>query len=384
MSAAEPATKRIALFTGNYNHIMDGVSITLNRLVAHLERTGSEVLIFGPTVDEPAFEHNGTLVPVPSIPMPGRDEYRISVRLPRDIRRRLAEFDPDIVHIATPDVLGLKARAYAIEHDKPIVASYHTHFSSYLKYYHMSLLVPVLWSYLRWFYSECEHIYVPTNSMADVLREHGISDGLELWPRGVHIDRFHPKHRSMEWRRALGIADDEVVISFISRLVVEKGPDVYARTVRSLVDDGLPVRGLIVGDGPAQGIIEEHLPDAVFVGHLTGEDLTEAYASSDIFLFPSETETFGNVTLEAMASGLPTVCADATGSKSLVRHGETGFLVPPGDDAAFVAHTRALVEDAEMRAQFGRTAREVASMYSWPIILGRIDDFYNQLLAGAA
>lgn len=372
--------KRIALFTGNYNHIMDGVSITLNRLVAYLERTGSEVLVFGPTVDRPAFEHTGTLVPVPSIPMPGRDEYRISLRLPRDVRLRLEEFDPDIVHVATPDVLGLKARAYAIEHDKPIVASYHTHFSSYLKYYHMSALVPLMWSYLRWFYAECEHIYVPTTSMADVLREEGIDRGLEIWPRGVYIDRFHPDHRSMEWRRSRGLGDDEVVIAFISRLVLEKGPDIYARTVHALRDEGLPVRGLIVGEGPARHVIEEHLPAGVFTGHLTGEDLSTAYASSDIFLFPSETETFGNVTLEAMASGLPAVCADATGSSSLVLHGETGFLVPPGDETAFVLHTRALVEDTALRRRMGRRAREVATDYSWPVILGRIDDYYDRLL----
>lgn len=372
--------KRIALFTGNYNHIMDGVSITLNRLVAYLEQTGSEVLVFGPTIDEPAFEHTGTLVPVPSIAMPGRDEYRISVRLPRDVRRRLADFDPDIVHIATPDVLGLKARAYAIEHDKPIVASYHTHFSSYMKYYHMSVLVPLLWLYLRWFYAECDHIYVPTTSMAHVLREHGIKEGLEIWPRGVYVDRFHPEHRSLEWRRARGLADDEIVIAFISRLVVEKGPDIFARVVHALKEEGLPVHALVVGEGPARPEIEEYLPAAVFAGHLTGEELSTAYASSDIFLFPSETETFGNVTLEAMASGLPTVCANATGSRSLVLDGETGFLVTSGDEEAFVRHTRALVEDAALRERFGRRAREVSTAYSWPIILGRIDDFYNRLL----
>lgn len=373
--------KRIALFTGNYNHIMDGVSITLNRLVAYLERTGSQVLVFGPTIDEPAFEHSGTLVPVPSIPMPGRDEYRISLRLPGPVRDRLAAFNPDIVHIATPDVLGLKARAYAIENEKPIVASYHTHFSSYLKYYHMSVLETAMWSYLRWFYSECEHIYVPTSSMADVLREHGIEEGLEIWPRGVYIDRFHPDHRSLQWRRDHGITDEEVVVAFVSRLVLEKGPDVYARTVQTLRDEGLPVRGLIVGEGPAREMIEQHLPGAVFAGHLTGADLSAAYASSDIFLFPSETETFGNVTLEAMASGLPTVCADATGSSSLVHDGETGYLVPPGDDASFARQTRALVEDTELRGRLGRRARDVATRYSWPVILGRIDDYYNRLLS---
>lgn len=372
--------KRIALFTGAYNHIADGVSLTLNRLVRYLLDHDSDVLVFAPTSDRPAIEHAGRLEPMPSIAMPGRPEYRISLGLSSDNRTVLDAFDPTLVHIATPDIGGLQALAWAERRGLPIVASYHTHFSSYLSFYRMGPLEHAMWSYLRWFYGHCRQVYVPSSSMADVLVAHGIRDGLELWPRGVDTRLFNPGRRSMVFRRRHGFEDHEVVVSFISRLVIEKGLDVYADTVAALRDAGCPVRALVVGDGPACDMIRERLPRAVFTGHLSGEDLAEAYASSDVFLFPSETETFGNVTLEAMASGIPTVCANATGSRSLVLDGQTGFLVLPREPGAFVAALRTLVRDDDLRIRMGQAAHAEALNYTWPLILGRINAFYDSLL----
>jgi phosphatidylinositol alpha 1,6-mannosyltransferase len=165
---------KLAIFTGNYNHIRDGVSLTLNRLVAFLERENVDTLVFGPTANPPAFQHTGTLVPVPSISMPGRPEYRITVAFPKNSRKKLEEFDPDIIHIATPDILGYKALRWAMVNNKPVVASYHTHFSSYLKYYKLSLFEPLSWKYLRWFYSKCNTVFVPSESMADILELNGV------------------------------------------------------------------------------------------------------------------------------------------------------------------------------------------------------------------
>lgn len=371
---------RLALFTGNYNHIADGVSLTLNRLVAFLEAHGVEVLVFGPTVADPPMDHAGTLVPLPSIAAPGRPEYRLTTRLPRAVRERLEAFGPTLVHIATPDVGGYRALRWAKGNGVPVVASYHTHFSSYLKYYGVSALEGLLWEYARWFYGQCEHVYVPSRSMAAVLRSHEISDGLRLWERGVDTDRFHPRHRDPAWRRKLGVRGDDVLVTFVGRLVWEKGLHVFADVAEGLRAQGLPARTLIVGDGPARADLEARLPQTIFTGHLGGDALARAYASSDVFLFPSDTETFGNVTLEAMASGLPTVCADATGSSELVQHGTTGYLAPPGHAPSFLDYTAGLVRDADLRTRMGAHALDCAERYSWDAILERLLGYYHDVL----
>jgi glycosyltransferase involved in cell wall biosynthesis len=372
--------RRIALFTGAYNHIADGVSLTLNRLVAHLERTGAEVRVFAPTVDDPPVEHAGTLVPVPSVAAPGRSDYRVATHLPRSVRKKIERFDPTLFHIATPDLVGRQALSLAKSSDVPAVASYHTHFSSYLKYYRLHLLEGLLWTYLRRFYQRCRHVYVPSPSMAEVLRSHGITQGLRLWKRGVDTTRFHPEKRSLAWRRHHGIADDEVVVSFVGRLVWEKGLDVYADVIETLRERGVAHRSLVVGDGPARAELAERLPNAIFTGHLEDDALPRAYASSDVFLFPSDTETFGNVTLEAMACGLPAVCADATGSTSLVRDGETGFLAPAGDVEGFAGYVQRLGREPELRRAMSRRATERAQNFEWETVLERLVGYYDEIL----
>lgn len=375
---------RVALFTGAYNHIADGVSRTLNRLVAHLEERGFAVRVFAPTTSTPQVAHKGTLVPVPSVSAPGRPDYRISLGLSPDVRRELSAFGPDLYHIATPDLLGLQAMRYARRRGLPVVASYHTHFASYLQYYRLQILEPLVWTYLRWFYAQCTHVYVPSESMRAVLDENGIRQGVKLWERGVDTALFHPGRRSREWRDSLGFADDDVVIAFVSRLVWEKGLRRMADVLQRLSASGVRFRTLIVGDGPAREELAAMLPDAVFTGYLEGEALATAYASTDVFLFPSDTETFGNATLEAMASGTPTVCARATGSATLVRDGETGFLIPASDVAGFVQRLKELVEDARLRTSMARAAREAAMHYDWHAVLQRIVGYYDEILQSDA
>jgi len=383
-AGVEAIPVRVALFTGNYNHIADGVSRTLNRAVAYLEKVGASVLVFGPTVDDPPMRHAGELVPVPSVAAPGRGEYRVSVRFPRSAQARLEAFAPTLVHIATPDVLGVRALRWARREGVPVVSSYHTHFASYLKYYRLHGLEPVVWRYMRWFYGQCEQIYVPSPSMADVLRAHGIQHGLRIWERGVRTDHYHPRNRDLSWRRVRGLADDDIVVTFISRLVWEKGLSVYVDVVTRLREAGFPIRALIVGEGPARAGLEAQLPDdSVFTGYLEGEDLARAFACSDVFLFPSDTETFGNVTLEAMASGVPAVCADATGSATLVNHGTTGLLARPRDVDDFFEHTLRLVADAGLRASFGAAARQAAEPYDWDVVLARLHGYYREVLSAS-
>ncbi|HET6568403.1 MAG TPA: glycosyltransferase family 1 protein [Rhodothermales bacterium] len=372
--------RRIALFTGAYNHIADGVSLTLNRLVSHMERTGADVLVFAPTVENPPVEHAGTLVPIPSISAPGRAEYRVALGLPHSARRRLAEFQPTLFHIATPDILGNQALRLAQKWGVPAVASYHTHFSSYLKYYGFEEFEGFLWKYLRRFYRHCEHVYVPSHSMAAVLRAHEITKGLRIWQRGVNTRLFNPERRSMTWRQTLDVAEREVLITFVGRLVWEKGLGVYADVIEALHEQGIPHRSMVVGDGPARSELSERLPETIFTGHLDGDALARAYASSDVFFFPSDTETFGNVTLEAMACGLPAVCADATGSSSLVRHGVSGFLAPAGDNDVFFEYVSRLATDAGLRFTMGENAVLLARQYEWDAVLSRIAGYYDEIL----
>lgn len=370
---------RIALFTGAYNHIADGVSLTLNRLVDFLGQKGAEVRVYAPTIPKPPLAHAGILVPVRSIQAPGRPDYRVSLGLSRDAHSDLIRFRPNLFHIATPDFLGLSALRTAKRSATTVVASYHTHFASYLDYYRLGVLEGATWKYLRWFYDQCRHVYVPTPSMLRVLRGHGISSDLRLWPRGVESDRFNPSRRSLGWRRSRGIADNDVTVAFVSRLVAEKGLGVLVDVLKGLEARGIPHKAVIVGDGPERESLAASLPRAVFEGHLKGENLATAYASSDVFLFPSETETFGNVTLEAMSSGLPAVVADATGSNALVQDGMTGFLAPPRNSAAFLDRVANLVTDAELRSRMGAAARLAAEGYEWSRVLGQIQSYYEEL-----
>jgi phosphatidylinositol alpha 1,6-mannosyltransferase len=374
---------RIALFTGAYNHIADGVSRTLNRLVAYLESDGFEVRVFAPTSDAPQVDHAGTLVPVPSVAIPGRPDYRFSLGLTPSVRRELEHFAPTMYHIATPDLLGLQALLHGRRAGIPIVASYHTHFASYLQYYRLSRLEPLVWRYLRWFYAQCKEVYVPSESMIAVLEEQGLGGDLKLWERGVDTDLFRPEARSMSWRRERGIGNDEVVIGFVSRLVLEKG----LRRMMAIFDDlrsrGVSFCVMIVGDGPARDELEAGIPNAVFTGYLEGADLARAYASSDVFLFPSDTETFGNATLEAMASGLPVVCAEATGNKTLVDEGANGYRVPSDDVRGFADKLEGLVLDPDLRANMGVAGYSRAQSYSWHHVLAKIGGYYRSTLGAA-
>lgn len=379
LGARSTRALRVALVTGSYNYIQDGVALTLNRMVGFLESRGVEVLVFAPVGDSPAFAHRGEVVPVASIAAPGRGEYRAALGLPREPRRRLLSFSPDILHIATPDLLGHAALRLGQRMGWPIVASYHTRFETYLKYYGLGILTPALTGVVRDFYNACREIYVPSPSMIEVLRDDGVTGDIRLWPRGVDTERFNPRARSQAWRSRRGIGPDDVVIAFVSRLVKEKRIAEVARVLSRLRTAGTPHRALFVGDGPERALLEKEVPGGLFEGFLTGDGLATAYASSDIFLFPSDTETFGNVTLEAMASGLPTVCADATGSRSLVDPGVTGYLAAVGDVAGLFDAVARLAADRALRRRLGEAARIRSLTFSWDEAMGGLLARYTAL-----
>lgn len=375
------ANIKVAIFTGNYNHIRDGVSLTLNRLVSFLLGNNVDVLIFAPTIDEPALDHAGTLIAVPSKKLPGRPEYRVSTGLPDQQRVTLGEYNPDLIHIATPDILGFKALKWALKHKKPVVSSFHTHFSSYLKYYNIGFLEPILWKYLSWFYNHCEQVYVPSKSMADILKEYSIKSDLKIWARGIDTELYNPSKKDEEWRERMGFEPSDIIITYVSRLVWEKNPELFADVVKRLQSKYKQVKALVVGDGPALKGLKEMFPNAVYTGFLKGDDLAASYANSDIFFFPSDTETFGNVTLEAMASGLPCVVADATGSKSLVEHEENGYVIPVENREEFYRSIEKLVTDSTARHRMGISSLEKSKQYTWSAINNRLLTFYKEVLS---
>jgi phosphatidylinositol alpha 1,6-mannosyltransferase len=371
---------RLALFSGNYNCVRDGANQALNRLVAYLERRGARVRIYSPTAKDPAFEPTGTLVSVPSIPVPFRPEYRLALGLTRRALSDLEAFGPTIVHLSAPDLLGHAAQELAVRRGIPIVASVHTRFEAYLKYYRLGGLESPAKRCLTRFYNRCRHVYVPSDCMARQLRADGVSSEIRAWSRGVDRALFDPARRDFAWRRALGIADDETVVAFVGRLVLEKGLEPFVDALELLKSRELGYRVLIAGDGPARDWLEARLPGALYLGHLTGVDLARAYASADIFFNPSSTEAFGNVTVEAMASGLPTVCANATGSSSIVRDRITGFLVEPASALSFSEALRCLLADSDLRRRMGAAGRRASAVFDWDTVLSGVVDHYRDAL----
>jgi phosphatidylinositol alpha 1,6-mannosyltransferase len=357
---------RVALFSGNYNYVRDGANQALNRLVGYLMRQGAKVRIYSPKVARPAFASTGRVVNVPSLPLPGRGEYRAPLGIPGKVRRDLREFDANIFHVSSPEVLGHRAVTLARHWGKPVVASVHTRFETYPRYYGFAFLEPAVEAWLRRFYRRCDAIFAPSESMAQVLREQRMSYDVGIWTRGVDSELFSPARRDMEWRRSIGLADDEPAIAFVGRLVMEKGLDVFAETIDLMARRGTKGRIVVVGEGPAREWFEKRLPEnAIFAGFQRGEDLGRAVASCDILFNPSVTETFGNVTLEAMASGLPVVAAKATGSESLVEDGVTGRLLRPGANEAFAQALRLYCEDLGARQSAGRAGLAVSERFAW-------------------
>ena len=376
---------RVALIASSYNYIRDGVALTLNRLVSYLERRGVQVLVFAPVSKQAAFEHHGTLIPVPSVALPTRAEYRLALGLSGKAMQRLRDFGPNIIHVAlAPDFLGYGALNAARKLRIPIVASYHTRYETYLKHYwYAAGLTNMLRRYLRYAYGSCQEVYVPSQSTIDALLADGFRNNFRLWPRGVDNIQFSPAKRSSSWRRKYGIDEDELIILFISRLVREKQLDTLVATLRTVEAAGVAFQSVVVGDGPERGALERQLPRTIFTGFLEGDLLAQAYASADVFTFPSETETFGNVTLEAMASGLPCVCANATGSRSLVLHGKTGYLVRPGSVSDFAKCIIELALNPDLRQRMGTASRERSLSFSWDDAMARVYDYYVALLEGA-
>ena len=369
---------RIALFSGNYNYIRDGANQALNRLVEYLLRQGAAVRIYSPTVAEPAFPPNGDVVHIPSLSIPRRKEYnsRSCFRAGAPRHRGV----PRTSSTSPARTCSATGRSASPTDRRAVVASVHTRFETYFRYYGLAILEPMMEAILRRFYRRCDAIFAPSDSMAQLLREQRMSYNVGIWTRGIDRDIFNPGRRDMAWRRELGLSDDEPVIGFTGRLVMEKGLDVFAETIDCLEHRQVRHKVLVVGEGPAKDWFERRLPDAVFAGFLQGPELGRAVASMDMLFNPSVTETFGNVTLEAMAAGLPVVAAIATGSQSLVDDRVTGRLVRAGAIEGFAAALEAYCRDPDLRETAGRAGCEASRRYGWDQVNQALVDSYIRIV----
>ena len=383
LDTMQPSDLRVALFSGNYNYTRDGANQALNLLVGHLLSRGVRVRVYSPTSARPAFAPTGDLVDVPAFPLPfgGRAEYRVARWLPAKVRRDLANFAPNLVHVSAPETLGHRAVSWARANDIPAVASLHTRFETYPRYYGLKMLEPVFIRLLTRFYNRFHRVMVPTPSVAGLIRDWGVTTPIGIWSRGIDHHRFRPERRDLAWRRSLGIGDDDMAVGFLGRLVKEKGLDIFADVATELRARGAAHKVLVVGEGPARDWFAGHVPEAIFAGFQSGDDLARAVASMDVFFNPSETETFGNVTLEAMAAGVPVVAARATGAVDLIDEGRTGFLVSPRDVAGYADAIQRITTAPALRHEMGDAGHREAAGYRWEAANQAVLDQYLTLMA---
>lgn len=363
---------KVAFFSGNYNDVVDGVAVVSQRQVKALLDAGDQVRIYAPSSHHPSLTpSHGDFVPVPSIPIVS--PYRLALGLPGRIRADLNQFRPDLIHVASPDWLGFSAQTYAQRKRLPCVGTFFTHYPNYMRYYGLPFLEKPCWWLLKKFYhrQRFKKVYVACQSLAENLTAQGIDCEYEIMPFGVDTESFNPKHRTgaEAWRAKLGIAPGKLVVLFVGRLVWEKGLKVYADVISQLLSKNLPVQAVVVGDGPAMAGFQKLLPGGIFLGKQLKNDLSVAFAASDLFLFPSTSETFGLVSLEAQAAGLPAIVANAIGSKDIVAHGQTGFICEAGNITQFTEACEQLIRDDGRRKQFSIAGQKKAADLNWSAVM---------------
>ena len=368
---------RVAHFNGTMRPGHDGVTKVLYRMTTALTAAGVDHIFVSPILPPPE-ERPVPMFEVPSMAFPLYKDYRVATPGSRYFAEQVLNFRPDILHIHSPCSLGYAAMRFGKKHRIPVVATYHTHFTSYAKYYNIQLLEPFGWNYLRHLYEGCDRIFVPSLPILDDLWAQGIRR-LQHLPHGVDTKAFHPSFRSFAWRSANGIQGDKRMLLYAGRLVWEKDLRTLARAYEVLRQKRSDFVLVLAGDGPIRRELASMMPDAVFLGQLGGEALSTAYASADLFVFPSTTETFGNVIVEAMASGIASVCAREGGASGVVQHGVTGVLSAPRDASDFAAAIERLLDAPAQREAMAMQALEFARRQSWPAIFQRMLESYAEV-----
>ncbi|GAB4445338.1 MAG: glycosyltransferase family 1 protein [Chloroflexi bacterium OHK40] len=370
---------RVALVCETFLPDVNGVTTTLCRLLEHLQRAGHEALLFAPQ-GAPA-EYAGTpVVPLGGLPLPLYPEVKLTPPQP-GLTAQLRRFRPDVVHLVGPAVMGAIVPSIARGLRVPLVASYHTDFGAYSRHYGLGFLQSGVNAWLRWIHNRCQLNLCPSTYTLRSLRQFGFRR-LRIWGRGVDTERFHPRHRSDAWREAVGWRPGETLLLYVGRIAAEKRVDLLPDALRGLPD----ARLVLVGDGPYRAELERRcagLP-VHFTGYLKGQALATAYASADAFVFPSDTDTFGQVIQEAMASGLPVVGARSGGTLDLVHEGRNGRHFAPGVASDLRARLDELLVDPVLRRAMGRAGRELAEQRSWPRVMDELLAYYERVRRRAA
>jgi glycosyltransferase involved in cell wall biosynthesis len=367
---------RIALMTESFFPKIDGIVTMLTKTVECLRQRGDEVLIFAPS-GGPKELFGAEVAAIPSVPFPLYPELRLAP--PRaSMRIKLKEFRPDILHLFEPALLGVGGIYYGEALDIPLVISYHTNLPSYVHYYNLGAIENLTWKLMRERHRRANLNLCTSTAMIRDLDNHGVQD-LALWERAVDANRFRPEARSQEMRDFLSNGQSSSnLLLYVGRLSAEKN----IAPLRAVIEAMPGTRLAIVGDGPLRHTLERHFKGTAtfFSGYLTGEALASAYASADLFVLPSETETLGLVLLEAMASGCPVVACRAGGVPEAVQDGLTGFLFEPSDTEGLVsAVKRALSGRCDLDA-IRACARRDVQQRTWELATDQLRDYYVETI----
>ncbi len=369
---------KIAYFTESFLPNTDGVSHTFSRLIETLIENQIDFRFFSPFKPDTDDAWNEKVRKITSFTFPLYKKYKLALPIFDNPGEEIDQFKPDIIHVTAPTPLSRFGIKYAEKNDIPVVASYHTHFVSYFSYYGFQSMESLGWGILRWFHNQCVMNYAPSKSAAALLKEQGIKN-VGLWERGIDVEMFSPEYRSETLRRKLG-AEKIPILLFVGRLVKEKDLDDLVAVDKILRADGYKYKLVVVGDGPMRQELQDKVPDINLPGYLLGRELSEMYASSDIFVFPSTTETFGNVVQEAFASGTPVIAVKAGGPGDLVLTGHNGLLAEPNNPEDFADKCKLLLRNDRFRKYLGNYARRDMLEKTWEKNNLRLIESYKDVL----
>jgi len=372
---------RIAYFTDTYLPQVNGVSNTLKRLGDYLNDQNIKHMFFAPRyIDGLVNSENSPVARFNSISLPFYPECRLAIPLYANICRIADKFKPDIIHLTDPLGIGLAGLRYGKDRGIPIVSSFHTNFDVYLKYYNLEYLEGVVWGLFKWFHGFSELNFCPSHDTWEVLKSKGI-ENLRIWSRGIDTSTFSPNYKDRNIRYRLK-AEDKIIFLYVGRLAAEKDLDIIMESIGIVNSSHADkVQFVFVGDGPyAKQMKERSYDNVVFTGYLKGQELSAIYASSDVFVFPSGTETFGNVVLEAMASGLPVIAVNSGGVKDNVINGHNGLMCPPRNVSGLADAIIKMAEDKQFIESLGTNAREHAATKSWSHIFDQLVSDYSSVL----
>ncbi len=354
---------RIAYFTESLPPLTDGVARTYTRLAETLNEDGHDFLFICPMTPAETEPWRGRVIRVPSVPFPLYKYYRVGLPNPFKLDPILDRFQPDLIQVAAPTPLCLYGQNYANRRKIPTIASYHTHFVDYFPYYGYGWAVGLGWDWMRWCYNRSRKTFAPTPGAIQELTRRGFRN-VEAWPRGIDSSKFSPQFRSPALRQKLGLGPEPLLL-FVGRMVGEKDLQDLADASVILKSEGYRFRLAFAGDGPFRATMEKQLPGDYFGGFIQGPPLAELYASSDLFVFPSTTETFGNVILEAFASGLPVVGVKKGGVADLVVDGKNGYLARPKDPADFAEKIKIILDKPALQQTLAEGALQTAANFDW-------------------